>query len=282
MQTYLDCIPCFMEQALSTARLATDEKKEIKEILDLIGEMIQDVDMEKSPPAFARKLYKNIKNMTATPDPFAEQKQEHIKKAQKIYPHMKEPLDESENRLLTAVKLAIAGNVIDLGMDNAFSIEEDMLQSLHNDLVINDFAKFKEKIETGDDILYIGDNTGEAVFDKILLEELDNKITFIFREKPIINDITGQEAHQIGIDEVAKIQSSGTSAPGTVLETCSDDFLERLDEADLIISKGQGNYETLSTIDVPAFFLLKAKCPVIAQDIGVEQGAHLLMSNNIP
>lgn len=279
MQTYLDCIPCFMEQALSTARLATDKEEKIKEILDLTGEMIQDVDMEKSPPAFARKLYKNIKTKTDTTDPFAQQKQEHIKRAQKIYPHMKELLDESENRLLTAVKLAIAGNVIDLGMDNTFSIEEDILQSLHNDLVINEFSEFTEKIETGDDILYIGDNTGEAVFDKILLEELNNNITFIVREKPIINDITTKEALQIGIDEVADIQSSGTSAPGTVLETCTDEFLNRLYQADLIISKGQGNYETLSEIEGAVFFLLKAKCPVIARDIGVEQGAHLLMKN---
>jgi len=279
MKTYLDCIPCFMEQALRVGRLSTEDEAKIKEVLNHFGDMVKELPLESSPPEIAMHVYDRIKQVTGNPDPFKHNKIDHIEKAQKLYPHMKEILAESDNRLLDAVKLAIAGNIIDLGASKTFNIEEDILKSLHMDLTINDFAAFKKHIDKSDNILYLGDNAGEAVFDKILIEEIDKPVTFAVREKPVINDITKEEAKLIGIDEVAEVVSSGTSAPGTVLETCTPEFQKIFNDADMIISKGQGNYESLSEIHHPIFFLLKAKCRVIAEDIGVEEGAHILMDN---
>lgn len=279
MKTYLDCIPCFMEQALRVGRLSTKDEARIKDILDNVGEMIREIPMESSPPEIAMHMYERIKQVSGNPDPFAINKKDHIEKATKLYPHMKEILDESDNRLLDAVKLAIAGNIIDLGVTKTFNIEEDILKSLHKDLTVNHFDTFKKYIKESKNILYLGDNAGEAVFDKLLVEEMGKPVTFAVREKPVINDITKKEATMVGIDKVARVISSGTSAPGTVLDTCNDQFLQLFNEADMIISKGQGNYEALSAIDRPIFFLLKAKCEVIANDIGVPEGSLILMDN---
>ncbi len=277
MKTYLDCIPCFVQQALRVGRLSTEDEKEIKNILDNVGSLIKDIPMESSPPEIAMYVYSKIKKITGNPDPFRKDKINHIKKAQKLYPHMKEILEESDDRLFTAVRLAIAGNIIDLGTAKTFNIEEDILKSLHQELTINDYQSFKKQIHNSKNILYLGDNSGEAVFDKLLIEEIKKPVTFVVREKPVINDITKQEALEIGIDKVAEVISSGTSAPGTVLSTCTDEFLEIFYNADMIISKGQGNYEALSEVDAPIFFLLKAKCHVIADNIGVDEGSLLLM-----
>ncbi len=277
MKTYLDCIPCFVRQALRVGRLSTENEKEIKEILDNVGSLIKDIPMESSPPEIAMYVYSEIKKITGNPDPFRKDKVKHIKKALKLYPHMKEILDESNDRLFTSVKLAIAGNIIDLGTAKTFNIEEDILKSLHQDLTINDYQSFKKQIQKSKNILYLGDNSGEAVFDKLLIEEIGKPVTFVVREKPVINDITMQEALEIGIDNVCEVISSGTWAPGTVLNTCTPEFLKVFYNADMIISKGQGNYEALSNIDAPIFFLLKAKCHVISNHIGVDEGSLLLM-----
>ena len=277
MKTYLDCIPCFMEQALRASRISLDDVAEIKHVLDKVGELIKDIPMDSPPPEIAMQVYSLIYEKTGDRDPYSQQKQDHMEKALKLYPHMEEVLEESNDRILSAIKLAIAGNVIDLGVNKTFNIEEDILQSLHEDLTINDYQQFQKQVANSDSILYLGDNTGEAVFDKLLIEQFDIPVTFVVREEPILNDITKKEAQQIGIDEVAEIVSSGTTAPGNVLSTCTPEFRETLNKADMIISKGQGNYESLSDFDGPIYFLLKAKCPVIAQDIGIPEGGSVLM-----
>ncbi|MDY6970213.1 MAG: ARMT1-like domain-containing protein [Spirochaetota bacterium] len=279
MKTYLDCIPCFMNQALRVGRLSTDNEDKIKEILDNIGMLIKEIPMSLSPPEIAMQVYFEIKRITGNPDPFRKEKKQNIETALKLYPRMKEIIKESEDSLLKAVQIAIAGNVIDLGVNKTFDIEEDILKSLSEDLTINDYSKLREKIIQSDRILYIGDNSGEAVFDKLLIEEIDKPVTFVVRENPVINDVTKQEAVEAGLDKVAKIISSGTSAPGNVLFTCTQDFKEVFENAEMIISKGQGNYEALSGVDATIFFLLKAKCHVIAEDIGVEEGSLILMEN---
>ena len=131
------------------------------------------------------------------------------------------------------------------------------------------------------DRLYIGDNAGESVFDRILIERLNKPVTYIVREIPIINDVTYKDALQAGIDKVATIFSSGTRAPGTFLKKCSREFIEMFNSAKFIISKGQGNYEGLSNEKHRIFFLLKAKCYVIANDIGVSEGDIVLKGINV-
>ena len=276
MKTYLDCLPCFLNQALRAGRIATNDETKIKELLDEVGAMIKQIPMENTPPETGAIIYKKISEITGNYDPYKAMKKTNIEHALHLYPELKEKVKKSDDRLLTAIRLAVAGNVIDLGVDKEFNIVEDVEKILHQEFAVFDYEFFKQELQKAKKILYIGDNSGEAVFDKILIEELGKPVTFVVREIPIINDITIKEAKQIGIDKIAKIISSGTTAPGTILGLCNKDFIQIFNDADMIISKGQGNYEGLSGINRSIFFLLKAKCPVIARNIGVRENDIIL------
>lgn len=272
MKTYLDCIPCFFKQALFAARVAVDDEARIKAVLDKVGMLVSEIPLNSSPPETGRQVYKTVREVTGVHDPFRALKAKSIHQALALYPSLKHMLAEATDPLEIAVRLAIAGNVIDFGANPDFQLEHDIQEVLHKEPAINHYQGFKEKLARARDILYLGDNAGETVFDRLLIETMDKPVTFVVRENPVINDATMEDALSSGLDEVATLVSSGCDAPGTVLGSCSEQFLARFDRADLIISKGQGNYETLSHEKRPIFFLLKAKCPVIARDLGVNVG----------
>ena len=280
MKTYLDCLPCFMSQALRAARIATKDEKKIKELLDKVGCMIKDIPMDNTPPETGDLIYQKVREITGVEDPYKKIKESNINEALALYPKLKQVVNNSDNRLLTAIRIAVAGNVIDLGVDKEFNILEDVEKILVQKFAIFDFEEFKSQLEKAESILYLGDNAGESVFDKILIEELNKPVTYVVRDVPVINDVTVEDAISSGLDEVAEIISSGSSAPGTILNLCSDAFLEMFNKADMIISKGQGNYEGLSNVDRSVFFLLKAKCYVIANNLKVKENDIVLKMNN--
>lgn len=276
MKTYLDCFPCFLSQALRAARIAADDEKKIKKVLDEVGMMLQNIPLESIPPASGRLVYHKVSEITGNADPYREIKDESTKKALSLYPSLKNRVEESSDRLLTAIRIAVAGNVIDFGANWDFDLESEIEEILKKDFAIFDYGSFKDRLDEVHEILYIGDNAGESVFDRILIEEINKPVIYIVRDAPVINDATYEDAVQAGIDKVAAILSSGTDAPGTILETCSSEFKEVYDNSKFIISKGQGNYEALSDERRPIFFLLKTKCHVIAGDIGVSEGDIVL------
>ena len=280
MKTYLDCIPCFLQQALRAGRLSGLDNTSIKRLLNEVSMLIPSIPMDNTPPETGALIYKKINEIVGNNDPFAEVKERNINHAKQLYPELRQKIDSSNDRLLTAIRIAVAGNVIDLGASDHFDIEADLAEILVKDFAVFDYGKFKESLKNAENILYIGDNAGETVFDKLLIEELADTgkkhITFAVREIPIINDVTVKEANWVGMHEVSEVISSGTTAPGTILSLCTNDFIDRFEKADMIISKGQGNYEGLSEVDRSVFFLLKAKCPVLASNIGVEKGDIIL------
>jgi len=265
-----------MQQALRAGRMATDDDNKVKKILDEVGALIKDIPMYSTPAESGALVYQRIREITGVVDPYLKIKKESIKQAKALYPELKEEVKKSGNPLLTAIRIAIAGNVIDFGMSKKFSLVEDVQKILKQDFAILDFQDFENRLNNAQSILYLGDNAGESVFDKILIEELGKPVTYVVREIPVINDVVYQDAIDSGLDKVAEIISSGTTAPGTILHLCTDEFNQRFDKADMIISKGQGNYEGLSNVDRSVFFLLKAKCPVIADDIGVKEDDIIL------
>jgi damage-control phosphatase, subfamily I len=279
MKTYLDCIPCFMDQAIRACRICGVEKAEIKKLLDEVGGMIKDFPLDISPPATGDLIYGKIREITGVIDPYKTIKKETIEEAKMLYPELKEIIVKSDNRLLTAVRIAIAGNVIDFGLRHKFNIAEDVKAILDQDFGIFHFEEFKQSLEKAESILYLGDNAGESVFDKLLIEELGKPVTYIVRDVPVINDVTMQDAIDSGLDTVAELISSGSSAPAIIPELCSRELLNHFEKAEMIISKGQGNYEGLSDSERPVFFLLKAKCQVLAGDLGVEKGDIVLASS---
>ncbi len=281
MRTYLDCIPCFFNQALRAGRIATGDETKLKKLLDEIGTMLSDIPLESTPPETGMLIYKKVREITGVFDPYKELKRASTEKALALYDSLKHKVEKSNDRLLTAIRIAIAGNVIDFGVSGKFNIETELDKILNKDFAIFDYDKFKHYSDKTNEILYIGDNAGESVFDRILIEEMKKPTIYVVRAMPVINDVTYEDAIQAGIDKVASILSSGTSAPGTVLETCNAEFKEIYKNSKFVIGKGQGNYEGLSDENHPVFFLLKAKCRVIANDIGVNEGDIVLKGMNV-
>ena len=276
MQIYLDCIPCFVRQALTSVRLVTNDMRVHEQIVREVLTLVRDMDMRQNPPTIAQKIHQLIRQLTGEYDPYRGKKQRFNKLALRIYPELKRRVRASGSPLETAVRLAIAGNIIDFGVNH--SLEESDLEETINDSLTSDFDKtqlksFKDAVIRAKDILYLGDNTGEVVFDRLLIELLPwEKITFAVKGRPVINDATIEDAEMAGLTDIVNVIENGSDAPGTILESCSHYFRNQFAGADLVIAKGQGNYETLSNVDKNIFFVLKAKCPVIARDLGCEVG----------
>ena len=290
MRTYLDCIPCFYRQALDAARIAGADELIQKKIIDELSKLIPNFFLDANPPEMGRTIYTLIRKITGVKDPFKEIKENSNKLTLSFYPKLKQKINNSEDRLLTAVRLSIAGNVIDYGVKNSLNVEEEVNKIFNRDFkndnenrkTVFRYQEFKEILSKVNHVIYLADNAGEVVFDRLLIEELTEKLgkqlIYVVRDKPIINDALIEDAIFCGINKVAKITSSGSNAPGTILKYCSPEFMELYQDAELIISKGQGNYEALSEEDGPMFFLFRAKCPVIAEDVGCNVGDMILLS----
>ena len=289
MRTYLECIPCFYRQALDAAQIAGADELIQKKIIDELSQLIPNFSLETAPPEMGREIYSLVGKISGVKDPFKEIKENSNKFALKLYPELKKEIENSEDRLLAAAKLSIIGNIIDYGAKNSLNVAGEIDYLFKGNFIINNknnsttfkYNQFKEALNKVDTIIYLADNAGEVVFDRLLIEELvkelGKEVIYVVKGKPIINDALIEDAIFCGINKVTKITSSGSDAPGTILKHCSPEFMELYQDAELIISKGQGNYEALSEEDKSIFFLLRAKCPVIAEDVGCRVGDMVLV-----
>ena len=277
MKPYLDCYPCFFTQAIRTSRMITSDEKKIWQILNEVSLSLPEIHFGATPPEIGKEVYRIISKRTGIKDPYRKIKEKCTRQALSLCPELKKLINSSEDRLMTAIRISIAGNIIDFGANFDFDLKKDVGTILSQDFSINHYREFCEALDKARKILYLADNAGETVFDRFLIEEINKPVIYVVRAHPIINDATREDALLAGIDKVAEIVSSGCDAPGKILKFCSDEFLKVYRSADLIISKGQGNYEGLSDEDRPIFFLLKAKCHVIARDIGIDEGSIVLM-----
>jgi hypothetical protein len=205
--------------------------------------------------------------------------------AKKLYPRLKKMVRDADDPLLMAVELSIVGNVIDFGTANRFNVK-DMIDLAIRKEIGSAYPRFKDALRQSKTILYLADNAGEVFFDKLLLEELvkeKKEITYAVKANPIINDATIEDAKFAGIDNLATVitydKGQKISAPGTVLSHASKDFFNTFENADMVIAKGQGNYESLSNIERDTFFLLMVKCPLVSKDIGIKVGNIALKVN---
>lgn len=279
MKTYLDCIPCFVRQALDAARMVTDDLVVHEKVVRNTLELAESMRFDRAPPWMGQQIHRRLKSLTGQADPYGEVKRRSNQMAMALYPHLKQDVRNADDPLAVAVHLAIAGNVIDFGCKANVS-DDDVFESIRvameASLDETTLAKFKQAVERSEDILYLADNTGEIVFDRLLIEQLPTgKVTLVVRGEPIINDATREDAEVAGLSALVEVIDNGTDVPGTIPELCSSEFRERLAGCDLVISKGQGNYETLDGLEKEIFFLLQAKCPVIARHIGCEVGSFV-------
>jgi uncharacterized protein with ATP-grasp and redox domains len=280
VKTSLECLACYLRQTLQVSRIASsDEEKHLaalRRVADLLGHM----DMGQTPPENSVAVYQAIAEITGCDDPYKTIKEQSNTDALAVLSECRRLVAESPDSLATALRLAIGGNIIDYGAMHSFDVDAAMKRCLDATLVVDHSAELLGKVRAlpvRSKVLYLADNSGEIVYDSLVVQELSSvglDVTVVVKSGAIINDALLYDARSCGMHSIATILENGTRCPGTPLASCSAELKEAFYAADLILSKGQGNFETLSEVDADIFFLLTIKCSVV--------GAHLAAISDVP
>jgi damage-control phosphatase, subfamily I len=284
MKTYLDCIPCILRQSLEAVRMVSSDTNMHEQILRNVLQWAGEMDLNQSPPAMAQRFHRYLREMTGVDDPYRQAKERLNQLALELIQPFQARVKADSDSLQMAVRLAIAGNIMDMGVIGNLTeaeVRQTMEQALHAPF-FGELDKFRQAVADAQSILYLADNAGEIAFDRLLIEQLLPKpITLVVRGAPIINDVTLIDAQTVGLDQMVEVIDNGSDAPGTILSDCSPEFRRRFAEADLIIAKGQGNFETLNTESGNLFFLFKVKCPMVANLVGQPVRMQMLVQANL-
>ena len=284
MKVHYECAACYIRQAREALDLATSDeslKMEIMEdIIQTLGENFRNGAVTNQ---MGTAMHRKIKKKTGNPDPYHDQREKCNQIAQQFLPLITKLL-EDDNSLKNYLKAAITGNIIDFG---ALGLETDIkdliLKNMQRDLAIDHSTQLEKELKKARNVLYLADNIGEIVFDKLLIKKIKEyqvKVIIALKEEPILNDACIPDALEIGLDEVAELTSIGTDSIGIIYHDASPQFRELFQNADLVIAKGLGNYEGLDEMDLedkPVFCLLNAKCRPVAREIGVQTGDSVVM-----
>ncbi len=281
MKTAFECMACYLRQTLQVARVSTSDTALQLTALRQVAKLISQMDMEQTPPENSIPVYRTIAEITGCADPYLEIKKQSNRQALALLPECERQIGVATDPLATALRFAIGGNIIDYGAMHSFDVDAVMARCLRAPFAIDHCEQFLNRargLARGSKVLYLADNSGEIVYDSLVVSELAGMgldVTVVVKSGPIINDALLADAKSCGMDKIARVIENGTSCPGTPLESCSPELLQAFKAADLIISKGQGNFETLSEAEAEIFFLLTVKCSVV--------GAHLAeISNTAP
>jgi hypothetical protein len=245
---------------------------------DVMG-WCREMDMNKPAPVMGRRIYRRLRGLTGVADPYRLAKVRQNRLALRLRPELRAALRSARDPFSLAVHLAIAGNIIDMGAAGDISLAgvRKAVRQAMTEVLKGDIASFRRSVKKASSILYLADNAGEIVFDRLLIEQLGpERVTVAVRGAPVLNDALLSDARAAGLDKIVRVVDNGSDMGGTVLAETSKTFNTLFKNADLVIAKGQGNYETLSEAPRPVYFLFKAKCPVIAERAGVPLGAHVL------
>lgn len=277
------CFFCFakaFERLIEKENLSPEEKKCFAS--DMFG-LFNEVKHDFSIPMISRELHVLLKQYSDNPDPYQEAKKQSNDLVLGMYAELKDLVFNSGNHFSTALRLAIAGNIIDYGIGNQFDLQGTIDKVLSSDFAVDDSIELKQALSKAKTVLYLGDNCGEIVFDKLFIETIMHpNLIYAVRGAPVINDATLDDARYVGMDIVADVISNGYDAPSTILEHCSVEFNEVFNRADVIISKGQGNLEGLmGKTEKEVYFLLMVKCEVIADALGVKKGDFVVRKNKV-
>jgi len=272
------CVECIINQSKRVADAINADEKLTQEIVTAVEKMAPGFSFDQSPPEVASAVYEKMAEIAGKKDLYDEVKRLSTHKAESFVPYLEQEIKDSDHPLLTATKVAVAGNVIDLAAEYAFDLNEELDKIFHTSFAVNDFLALESKLSEAVNLLYIADNAGEHIFDLIYVKTLRSlypqlKISYMTRGNAIINDVTYEEAKASGFSEVCTLVNSGVNTPGFVYDRANKEAKILFDSADLIITKGMGNYECLSDSKrKDLFFLLKVKCNVVARSLGREVG----------
>jgi uncharacterized protein with ATP-grasp and redox domains len=278
-----DCIPCILRMAVAALRQLPLDENTIRELSTEILEIpaLRGLDWNKTSAEVIEDIWRKIVKQTGSSDPFRSAKSNQNKKIMDLYPVLKQMVTEAVDPLYLAVKLAILGNSLDLMVaDTAAAFENSIKDRLDAPLALEIFSAFEQQLRASKRLVYFGDNAGEIVFDKLLIETIKElhspEIVFVVRSVPTLNDATLTETRFIGMDSIVRVIENGIDGPlpGTVLRRCSNEVNDLVRRSDLIISKGGGNFDTLDEqiehLQKKISFLLLSKCEPYYRHFGVE------------
>ncbi len=278
MKAKAECIPCVQRQIIKAAQFSNIQDDEIKEVLRKVMQALLKVDWSATPPQLSHVAHRILREYVGG-DPYAQVKKDSNDLALSLYPKIESIVNESDDPLRTAIRVAIAGNIIDFGAMLNFNLEHTIKDVLAKSFAYDDYALFTQQLEKASSILYFFDNAGEIVFDKLLIKKIKErkkvKLTAVVKAGPIINDATEEDIRYVGLHElVDDIRYLSNGEKG--YERNSKEVGTWIKEHDLIISKGQGNYEGLSEWQ-GIFYMLMVKCPVIAEALNAKMGDIVLL-----
>lgn len=284
MQTFYDCLPCFVNQALGVLRRTGATDHQIKSVMKAVFCELAEINLSVPPPVNSGKVFRIVRKSIGENDPYKAEKKKFNLFALHLLSEVHDRICGSQNVFLDKIKLAIAANIIDFGKKNNLTEDEVRAvfeRALEKHVDETAVSNLKNTLQNAKSILYLCDNAGEIVFDRFLIEEMPyEKIICAVRGAPVINDATFEDADEVHLKELVKVISTGSDLPGVILDDCSTAFKQVFNDSDLVISKGQGNFETLSEIQSKRiFFLLQVKCPVIADHIGFPVGSFVIKDN---
>jgi len=271
MKTAAECFPCFLRQSLQVARICGCSPEVQVRTVRKLAAVVAGLDPALSPPANAQQVYRALAEITGCDDPYRQVKKASNEQALQVVSSLRREIEGSADELSMAIRFAIAGNIIDYGAFQTFDIDRALANSRKQMPAVDHRTSLIDRIGSlwpGAHILYLADNCGEIVYDSLLIEYLFRRgftLTVAVKDGPIINDALREDAIVAGLDRYARIISNGSRCPGTVLVDCSPEFRQVFATADLIIAKGQGNFESLSEVEREIYFLLTVKCPVAAR-----------------
>lgn len=286
MRTTLDCIPCYLKQVMNTLNQLNIEPERSLSIMYDILPVIPTLDPTASPAETSSEVLFRAYQGLGVSDPFAKSKLVSNRLALDKLPSLRQKILHSSEPLYTASLISVAGNIIDLGILPDYDLDASLEEALSTDFAINDYPAFQQQLSPGVRLLFLGDNSGEIAFDRLLVEVLKAQgvnITYVVKGSPILNDATREDADLVKMDEVATVIDNGNPYLGTILSRCSPALIEAFTQADIVISKGQANYESLESspeAGTKTFFLLRAKCPVVAEHLGVKLGDIVFKQNS--
>jgi len=267
LKTELECLPCFFGQVARTLKHAGVNGDRGRDILRRAERVIEKASLDEVPARTTTIIHRILREETGL-DPYKKVKDTYNRIALEMLPALRRRVDSPDDRLECGVRAAIAGNVIDFGIYESIDLDRALEESFRLPLTGGVYPVFAQTVKASNSILYLCDNAGEIVFDRLLIEilrDMGKKVIAAVKGSPVINDATLDDARAAGLHECSTVIDNGNDGIGTLLEACSPRFLEHYRSADLIISKGQANYETLvQEKDERIFFLFKVKCPVVA------------------
>jgi len=285
MRTSLDCVPCFLRQSLEAARGVTSDTRVHEQIVRDVLRLTAELDLDRPPPFVGQAIHRRLRELTGVADPYRTAKMHFNRLAMEALPELAAHVRQAEDPLLAAAACAVAANAIDMGIASDLS-EADVRAALcarAAEAVHGEWERFLKAAAAARDILYLTDNAGEIAVDRLVIEALGpERVTVAVRGAPVLNDATVADAREVGLYELSRVIDNGSDAPGTILSDCSDAFRRQFERADLIIAKGQGNFETLSGAGGNIAFWFKVKCPAVSRHVGLPVGTHALLPPAAP